>query len=429
MYKLSGKVQSYAWGSRTAIANLRGSSVPSPYPEAEVWFGTHPNGSADIADGNGNLADLIATDPRYHLGPAYHTNSSTQQPDLGFMVKILAAQEPLSLQAHPSQEQAKRGFSLENNTNVPVDAPYRNYKDANAKPEVIIALSEFELLAGFAPADKTIALFEELIQFAPPVTCDRLQSIRDLIAGQRDSGGLRAAFTTIVTLPAHIATELTEGVVQAAIAALSSKRAQFVAHLKIVLLLEEMYPHDFGIVATLLMNHIVLQPGEAVYTPAGVVHSYIQGIGVEVLANSDNVLRAGLTPKHVDVPELLKIVDFQFASEESLAIQPQTIAPGITKYVPGTRSFTVYEYSVPHDNPGKRLDFPTGKPLIIVCTRGTVLLTNKQGHNITLTPTEGAWVSASEEQVSLTGVPASSPEGNQDFHQDAQVFVTTVPDD
>ena len=222
--------------------------------------------------------------------------------NLPYLLKVLAADEPLSLQAHPSSAQAAEGFARENAARIPVDAPTRNYRDASHKPELICALSEFHALVGFREVPQTLALLRAL-------DVDELAPHVALLAEQPDAAGLRALFTTWITLPQSVLDRAVPAL-QAACVRLAQKGGEFGREARMALELSERYPGDAGVLAALLLNLAVLQPGEALFLPAGNLHAYLSGAGVEPMANSDNVLRGGLTSKHVDVPELLRVLDF-----------------------------------------------------------------------------------------------------------------------
>ncbi|GAA1480913.1 mannose-6-phosphate isomerase, class I [Gordonia sinesedis] len=311
----------YAWGSRTAIASLRGTPVPSPHPEAELWFGAHPAGPARIvpADGAGptgpDLLAAIEADPAHALGTSTMSRFGDRLP---FLLKILAADEPLSLQAHPSSAQAREGFDRENALGLPLDARDRNYRDPWHKPELIVALTDFDALAGFRDPHRTIELLREL-------QVSELDPYLGMLVGQPDSNGLRALFTTWLTLPESSIKTLTPAVLAAAVLLLGSGESDFAPELRTVLELGESYPNDPGVLAALLLNRIELAPGQGLYLPAGNLHAYLSGTGVEIMANSDNVLRGGLTPKHIDVPELLRVLDFHPVDVADLTPEVHTV--------------------------------------------------------------------------------------------------------
>jgi mannose-6-phosphate isomerase len=299
---LENPVRPYAWGSRTVIADLLGEPVPSPHPQAEMWLGAHPGDPSRIVHPDGgrtSLLEMLTSDPEGLLGAE---RCARWEGRLPFLFKVLAADEPLSLQAHPSLDQAREGFARENAAGIPLDASDRNYRDANHKPELICALTEFHALVGFRDPVETLGLLRALDvpELAPHV---------ELLAAQPGPDGLRALFTTWITLPQSMLDELVPAVQRGAVT-LAGAGGDWAAEARTALELSERYPGDAGVLAALLLNRVVLAPGEALFLPAGNLHAYLAGAGVELMANSDNVLRGGLTPKHVDVPELLRVLDF-----------------------------------------------------------------------------------------------------------------------
>lgn len=311
MYEIENVLRDYAWGSTTAIAALLG-RPESGRPEAELWIGAHPD-SPSVArvpeDGSATALDaLISRDPEHFLGS---DSVARFGPRLPFLAKVLAAAQPLSLQVHPSLDQARAGFARENAQGLAPDAPNRNYRDDNHKPEMIFALTPFEALCGFRPAARTREILQHVaaafdqVEGEPPALIGTL--LEDLRAAD-EGAGLRAAFERLITGGQSVADD-TAQVVAALLAV--APLAPYETELATVISLNEKYPGDPGVLISLLLNRISLEPGEAVYLPAGNVHAYLHGLGVEVMASSDNVLRGGLTPKFVDVPELLRTIDFQ----------------------------------------------------------------------------------------------------------------------
>ena len=308
MNLLRGALRTYAWGSRTAIAEFTGKHSPTAHPEAELWFGAHPGDPAwmETDTGERSLLETVREDPEGQLGAAVRNRFGDALP---FLMKVLAAEEPLSLQAHPSAEQAAEGFAREDRLGIPVSSPIRNYRDRSHKPELLVALETFDALAGFRPAPRSVELMRAL-------AVSDLDPFIGLLAGQPDADGLRALFTTWITAPQPDLDVLVPAVIDGAISYVRSGEKEFAAEAKTVLELGERYPGDAGVLAALLLNRLSLKPGEGIYLPAGNLHTYLHGVGIEVMANSDNVLRGGLTPKHVDVPELLRVLDFTPASED-----------------------------------------------------------------------------------------------------------------
>lgn len=393
MHLLRPAVRTYAWGSRTAIAEFTGSPSPTAHPEAELWFGAHPGDPAWLQtdDGEESLLDIVRDDPEGQLGAL---NRGRFGDTLPFLVKVLAADEPLSLQAHPSAAQAADGFAREDRRGIPVSAPTRNYRDRNHKPELLVALGTFEALAGFRPTGTTVELMQALAatDLAPHI---------GLLSDQSDADGLRALFTTWITAPQPDLDVLIPAVLDGAISYIRSGQKRFGPEAKTVLELGERYPGDAGVLAALLLNRITLTPGEAIYLPAGNLHAYLRGIGVEVMANSDNVLRGGLTPKHVDVPELLRILDFAPTAEANL--RPKTLLDGneLTYQTPAPE-FAVSVLGLDGEQLGHEIDAPAPHdgPQILLCTQGSVVVHAKSGV-VTLERGAAAWVAADDGPIRL----------------------------
>ncbi|MGW5361663.1 mannose-6-phosphate isomerase, class I [Actinopolymorpha pittospori] len=375
MQLLDNPIRPYAWGSPTAIPRLLG-VPPTGEPQAELWMGAHPGSPSLLLGREHSLLDLISADPEGELGP-----ESLQEfgPRLPFLLKLLAAQDPLSLQAHPDPDQAREGFDRENAEGVPLDAPHRNYKDADAKPELICALTPFEALVGFRPPEQTLEA----------VTGFGVEELEPLLAQLREepnAQGLRAAFTMLMTAPA----ERQQAVVDAVLAACEGNDHP---DADLARRLGQKYPGDPGVVAALLLNHVQLSPGEALYLPAGNLHAYVQGVGVEILANSDNVLRGGLTAKHIDLPELLRILDFTPRATEVLLADEEGV------YDTPAKEFRLSRFEV---TGGTEVTIEPDGPQILLCVEGHVAARSELG-KVDLTPGRSAWVGATEGQVTLAG--------------------------
>ena len=398
MQLLQGAVRNYAWGSRTALAELCGRPVPSAHPEAELWLGAHPADPAKlIADGASpvSLLDVLTADPEGELGKQVVADFGNRLP---FLLKVLAAEEPLSLQAHPSARQAKEGFARENRARVPLDSPVRNYRDDSPKPELVVALERFEALAGFREPRETIELFEAL---AVP----GLRKYIGLLAGQPDSSGLRALFTTWITLPAQALESLLPQVVDGCVEYLAASRGhgRFAAEARTAVELADTYPGDAGVLASLLLNRITLEPGEGLFLDAGNLHAYLRGVAVEVMANSDNVLRGGLTPKHVDVPELLRVLDFEPVRVPKLVASID--GEGSRTYATPAAEFVLTRFDL-HESNGAQPISVDG-PSIVLCTSGTAHLRCGED-SLALARGAAAWISASDPDVSVAPVDGNA---------------------
>ncbi|MEU5778309.1 mannose-6-phosphate isomerase, class I [Streptomyces venezuelae] len=366
MDRLTNTIRPYAWGSTTAIAELIGAE-PSGEPQAEMWMGAHPG--APSRTERGALNEVIDADPERELGTAAAAKFG---PRLPFLLKILAAGAPLSLQVHPDLAQAKAGYADEENRGVPVDAPHRNYKDANHKPELICALTPFDGLCGFRPPAETADLLEAL-------EVDSLKPYVDLLRAQPEEAALREVLTAVLTAgPEQMAETVTE--VTAAAQRLGGAYEPYAG-------IARHYPGDPGVIAAMLLNHVRLQPGEALFLGAGVPHAYLDGLGVEIMANSDNVLRCGLTPKHVDVPELLRIVRFE--STDPGVLRPEASPDGEEVYDTPIDEFRLSRFVLPEGTAPH--DLTAATPQILLCTAGSV-----RAGGLTLTPGQSAFVPAGE---------------------------------
>ena len=347
----------YAWGSRTAIAELLG-TTPSGGPEAELWLGDHPLSPARIVGAE-------SAEPAGDAAGAsdLHALLSAEGRRLSFLLKLLAAAEPLSLQAHPTIAQAREGFARENAAGIALDDPARNYKDQLHKPELIYALSDpFIALAGFRPIAEARTALAAVAEPALAPLLERLTDDATLPAIVRwliDGG---PAITEIVDALTAVARRL-EHDTSAAPGADSESWAT-------VRRLADHYPGDPGIALSMLMHTVVLRPGEALYLPTGNIHSYQQGLAIEVMAASDNVLRGGLTPKHVDVPELMRVLDARPVPEPR--ITPRELAPGVRHFEPDVVDFALTVIEPEGARAGARVEAPAGA--IVLCLEGRVTL-------------------------------------------------------
>lgn len=315
MHLLTGAVRTYAWGSRNHIPKFLG-VPPTGEPQAELWFGAHDADPSRLPDGR-YLNDAIREDPVGMLGERV---TSLFGPRLPFLVKALAAAEPLSLQVHPTTARARIGFVEENAAGIPVDAPERNYRDEFHKPEMVFALTRFEGMAGFRDVGRSAQILRLLdLPWADEVAWrlesgPAFQALHGVVAEMLSMGGDDLA-DLLATLGAAALRAEERGhredlrnrrrdLERTAVAREGTRVFAQTAQLV------KRYPDDPGVLVTLLLNHVVLAPGEAMFLDAGVIHAYTSGFGLEVMASSDNVVRAGLTAKHVDVGELLEIANF-----------------------------------------------------------------------------------------------------------------------
>jgi mannose-6-phosphate isomerase len=385
---LRNAVRPYAWGSRTTIAELLGRPVPAPHPEAELWMGAHPGDPSRVGDRS--LLEIVDADPAGQLGEDCASRWGNRLP---FLLKILAADEALSLQAHPSAEQAREGYEREEALGIPREASHRNYPDPTAKPELVCALTEFHALAGFRDPHRTVRMLRQL-------ETPGMAPYTDLLAGQPDSHGLRALFTTWITLPQTALATLLPEMLDACVLHVK-EHGEFDLECRTILELGEAHDGDAGVLAALLLNRVVLAPGEAIFLPAGNLHTYLHGTGVEILANSDNILRGGLTPKHVDVPELLRVLDFTCADMPVHRGEPA--GPRMWRYPTEAPEFELSRLEWAPDESGEVLAASPG-PQILICTAGGVRL-ECAGQKVDLDRGDSVWLAASDPEVCVTPVP------------------------
>ncbi|TGZ17667.1 mannose-6-phosphate isomerase, class I [Streptomyces sp. S816] len=372
MDRLDNTVRPYAWGSPTAIPQLLGVE-PTGEPQAEMWMGAHPGAPSRTA--RGTLAEVIDADPERELGKETVARFG---PRLPFLLKILAAGAPLSLQVHPDLEQAREGYDDEERRGVPIDAPHRNYKDANHKPELICALTEFDGLCGFREPAHAAELLAAL-------GVDSLKPYVDLLSAHPEEAALREVLTAILSADrADMARTVAEAT--AACARLGGDHAPYAG-------LAHHFPGDPGVIAAMLLNHVRLQPGEALFLGAGVPHAYLDGLGVEIMANSDNVLRCGLTPKHVDVPELLRVVRFE--AGDPGVLRPEAAPDGEEVYETPIDEFRLSRYALAEG--GAAHDLTRDTPQILLCTAGSVRAGEHE-----LVPGQSVFVPAGE-QAGISG--------------------------
>jgi mannose-6-phosphate isomerase len=374
MDRLVNTVRPYAWGSTTALPELLG-TTPTGEPQAEMWMGSHPG--APSRTERGPLNEVIDADPVRELGAP---TVGKFGPRLPFLLKVLAAGAPLSLQVHPDLAQAKAGFAAEEKAGIPIDAPHRNYKDANHKPELICALTPFTGLCGFrdpVEAADTIAA----------LGVDSLKPYVDLLHAHPEDAALREVMTALLTADheemAHTVTEAA-----AAAARLGGAHAPYAT-------LAHHFPGDAGVIAAMLLNPIQLQPGEALFLDAGVPHAYLDGLGVEIMGNSDNVLRCGLTPKHVDVPELLRVVRFE--PNEPAVLRPEASESGEEVYDTPIDEFRLSRFVRAEGAAPTDITARTAQILLAVAGR-------PKAGDLTLAPGESVFVPAGETtELSGTG--------------------------
>lgn len=398
MRRLKNPIQNYAWGSKTAIAELTGRSGPSTKPEAEMWMGTHPK-APSIVICNGDtmtLNDLIAKYPNEILGEKVAHRFGNQLP---FLFKVLAAAEPLSIQAHPNQNQARTGYERENRAGIPIGASHRNYRDDNHKPEIICALTEFWGLSGFRPIDDLRRLLKD---YCPDTLAVFFASLHRLPS----ENALRKLFSHMLTLPDREKNNsIAEAIDQAQKTAPDDPLSLW------LLKLGTAYPGDIGILAPIFLNLVRLAPGQAMYLPAGWLHAYLEGVGIELMANSDNVLRGGLTPKHVDRDELMGVLKFE-ACDPGVMIA-QSISRTEARFSTSADEFSLAQLTVA---PGANHEASYHRNIEIL------LLISGQATLETITTGEQLHVSRGESVL----IPAAV--GSYRISGQAEIYKATVPE-
>jgi mannose-6-phosphate isomerase len=354
IFRLTNSIKHYDWGSSEWIPQLLGAVNSEGLPWAELWMGIHPEGPS-FTEYEGvmvPISALIAQDPILYVGPAVQRAFGT----LPFLFKLLAAEKPLSIQAHPNMEQAQRGWERENQLGIPLTAPQRNYKDPYHKPEIICALSPFKALCGFREPKQILQGLAAFSQAAPEPLYTALNTLAqtlDLVAPS-----LQAFLQELFALPPAVRQELsTYGRDRKDV--LIQDHPAYQEAWKLIAYFAELYPGDPAVIAPLYLNRIELKPGEGIYLPAGVLHAYISGFGVELMANSDNVLRGGLSSKHLDVQELLCILEFS-------PFHPQILRPQGLRYPSPAKEFSLWVM----EGQGNQVQHPEILPLILIVTQG-----------------------------------------------------------
>jgi mannose-6-phosphate isomerase len=357
MWQLTSTVRHYPWGSRTVIPELLGLSTPADAPYAELWMGAHPDAPSRLPDGRG-LDAAIAAAPDELLGPAVHQRFGTRLP---FLMKVLAADRPLSLQAHPTTAQAEAGFAAEEAAGVPRDDATRTFKDPFHKPEVLLAITPVEALCGFRPVEESLHCLAKL----------QLPELKPTIAALA-RGGLRAAIPQLIALSDKRRGSLVQAVATRAASFVAAHDPEFINTYRWAASLAGTYPGDPGVVISLMCNHLKLAPGEAVFLPAGNLHAYLCGAGIELMASSDNVLRGGLTTKHVDLAALIEVLDF---TDGKVPVLHPVLGPGGLRYQVPVEDFELTRCELGAD-PGV---LRTAGPQLLLCAEGRAVLGSADG--------------------------------------------------
>ena len=388
---LGNTVQPYAWGSRTAIADLLGEPSPSAGPQAELWMGAHPSAPSVLTrDGvTVTLTAAIAAAPAMELGEEVAARFGGRLP---FLLKVLAAERALSVQLHPTRRQAEEGYAREEERGTARDSRERVYVDDWPKPEILCALTPFEVLAGLRPAEQAADALDGL---AVP----ELKELADALRAAPGPRGVADALTQLLTWPEEGRAALAAKVVDAA-ALEAGKGGAYAGAYDAVVRMNADHPQDIGLVCSLLMNHRVVEPGQALYMGAGGVHAYIRGVGIELMANSDNVIRAGLTPKHIDIPELVRVLDPEV---EVPTLAARQAAPGVEVFDTPAPEFRLSRLTLAD---GAALPVPgDGGPRVLLCLAGqaSVSCGTEPDGRLVLARGQSCFLAAADAGVVLTG--------------------------
>ncbi|MGD8509616.1 MAG: mannose-6-phosphate isomerase, class I [Syntrophobacterales bacterium] len=384
---MKNTIQEYAWGSKTAIPELLGQPVPAEKPQAELWMGAHPKAPSQVlTDGLWrSLPEIIQENPEETLGQKVAARFSNKLP---FLFKVLAAAKPLSIQAHPNKEQAGQGFVRENELGIPLDAPHRNYRDDNHKPEIICALTPFWALNGFRRIDETLRLLEE-------ARIPDLAEIVSVLQSHSNRDGLKKFFNHLMTMESGKQGKIVEQAVNFA-----EKRTSEEPVWMWMIKLNDEYPGDIGVLSPLFLNLVRLEPQQAMYLPAGELHGYLEGVGMELMANSDNVLRGGLTPKHIDVEELLAVLNFLDGDLNILS--PEILTSGEAIFSTEAEEFVLSVLKIRKAAP---FNSPRNRSVeMMMCTEGEVTITDlSAGETTLLTKGASIMVPAALQQYRIEG--------------------------
>jgi len=380
MNKMHNNVQNYAWGSVDALSNLYGIANPDGKPMAELWMGAHPKSSSRVEDAQGNqisLRDVISQDLNANLGEKVARRFG----ELPFLFKVLCANQALSIQVHPSKSNAVIGFEKENKAGVPIDAAERNYKDANHKPELVFALTPFAAMNGFRELGEIQSLLQPVAGAHPDIA-------RFLI--NPDFEHLKTLFAALLSMTGEsksLALDILDN-------ALQSQHGEPWDTLRSIAI---DYPGDSGLFSPLLLNVIELQPGEAMFLYAETPHAYLKGVALEVMANSDNVLRAGLTPKYIDIPELLANLQFVAKPANTLLTTPEQRGSELIFPIP----VEDFAFSL-HTLGAEPQTLAQESAAIIFCVEGQTVL-QKGEQQVVLHPGESCYIPATDSPVSASG--------------------------
>lgn len=388
--RLSNPIRDYAWGSHVAIAKFLGRAAPTAKPQAELWIGAHADDSSIVAvDGGATpLVWLLAEDPENLLGKSVIKRFGMQLP---YLMKVLAAASPLSLQAHPTIEQARAGYDDEERRGIPRQASHRNYRDRNHKPELLYAITEFEALCGFRPIAGILASMQRL-------GTPELEQLAERLQRDPSPTPLKALVEYLLVAPPGRHQKLVTSTLGAAERRIAAGDPE-ADHLRWIVELGRVYPGDVGIVTALLLNYIKLDVGQAIFLPARSLHTYLSGLGIEIMASSDNVLRGGLTPKHVDSAELLLVLSFE--AKAPPLVSATKLSDIEDAYVTPAADFRLSHIRL---NGSVKLN-PFG-PELLLCSEGDCSVSDTESEPEPIKQGESLFIAASTKAVVISGQAA-----------------------
>lgn len=380
MQEMTNSVQNYAWGSYDALTQLFGITNTNQKPMAELWMGAHPKNSSYLADGKGGLRslyELIHEDPSKQLG----ADIANRFRELPFLFKVLCADQPLSIQVHPSKTAAEAGFAKENAEGIPLDAAERSFKDSNHKPELVFALTPFLTMNGFRTLEDIVSLLQPIAHAHQDIPT---------FLDQPDIANLSNLFASLLTIS-------------------GTQKLRALSVLKVALnnqqgdpwdtlrFISGFYPQDTGLFSPLLLNLLQLEPGEAMFLDTATPHAYLKGVALEVMANSDNVLRAGLTPKFINIPQLLANLQFRPQPASALLVQPEQRGNELFFPIP----VEDFAFSL-HELTATPQALVQNSAAIVFCVNGEAVL-EKQGQQWVLKPGRSCFIGAFESPVNASG--------------------------
>lgn len=384
MFKLKNQIQNYAWGSKTSISDLFGIANVNNEPQAEIWMGAHSRGGSRHKGSGDLLSDIIKRDECANLG-VYTVNRFGELP---YLFKVLAAETPLSIQVHPNKHKSEIGFARENDQGIALNDPTRNYKDPNHKPELVYALTRFKAMNGFRSIEHIIRLFNEI------ALGELIQEVALLEQGA-NSEALGQFFSSVMTLSGarkeKVLAELEEAYSKPIFSKMACEAIQYSKIFK------KHYEGDIGLLAPFILNTVELEPGEAMFLFAETPHAYVQGTALEIMASSDNVLRAGLTPKHIDIPELIENVAFSSIEPEDLKMSPVIIGNKEQYPIP----VDDFGFDILHAKDVKQEQYVRSAE-ILFCVDSDIVV-ESQGKLIELTPGDSVFVPFSSQAYTYKG--------------------------